>query len=149
MIIEQSRVRGLSVLTYTLGMLGSLADQFECHAASRSIDDIEAAGRAMRAAKYTIEQLMAAIETTLDENAHLADGEVCTLLLLKIALRRVGKPWDGDLEATYAPGGPLNPATDPRFYGLPAYHEGDVVGPCVCGSWPGGKCPRQTSKKHG
>ena len=22
----------------------------------------------------------------------------------------------------------------------PAYLEGDVVGPCVCGSWPGGKC---------
>lgn len=22
----------------------------------------------------------------------------------------------------------------------PAYPEGDVVGPCVCGSWPGGKC---------
>ena len=29
-----------------------------------------------------------------------------------------------------------------------AYPEGDVVGPCVCGSWPGGKClkcPRITS----
>jgi hypothetical protein len=24
----------------------------------------------------------------------------------------------------------------------PAYPEGDVVGPCVCGSWPGGKCLR-------
>lgn len=22
----------------------------------------------------------------------------------------------------------------------PPYPEGDVVGPCVCGSWPGGKC---------
>jgi len=22
----------------------------------------------------------------------------------------------------------------------PAYPEGDVIGPCVCGSWPGGKC---------
>ena len=22
----------------------------------------------------------------------------------------------------------------------PAYPEGDVVGPCICGSWPGGKC---------
>jgi hypothetical protein len=22
----------------------------------------------------------------------------------------------------------------------PAYPRGDVVGPCVCGSWPGGKC---------
>jgi hypothetical protein len=29
-----------------------------------------------------------------------------------------------------------------------AYPEGDVVGPCVCGSWPGGKClkcPRITN----
>jgi hypothetical protein len=28
-----------------------------------------------------------------------------------------------------------------------AYPEGDVVGPCICGSWPGGKClkcPRTT-----
>lgn len=24
----------------------------------------------------------------------------------------------------------------------PAYPEGEVVGPCVCGSWPGGECPR-------
>jgi hypothetical protein len=23
---------------------------------------------------------------------------------------------------------------------VPAYPRGDVVGPCVCGSWPGGKC---------
>jgi hypothetical protein len=29
-----------------------------------------------------------------------------------------------------------------------AYPEGDVVGPCICGSWPGGKClkcPRITT----
>jgi hypothetical protein len=29
-----------------------------------------------------------------------------------------------------------------------AYPEGDVVGPCICGSWPGGKClkcPRITA----
>lgn len=25
---------------------------------------------------------------------------------------------------------------------LPPYPTGDVVGPCVCGSWPGGKCLR-------
>ena len=23
---------------------------------------------------------------------------------------------------------------------VPNYPEGDVVGPCICGSWPGGKC---------
>ena len=31
---------------------------------------------------------------------------------------------------------PLNP----KDYGLPPYPDGEVVGPCVCGSWPGGKC---------
>lgn len=51
-------------------------------------------------------------------------------------------PWNSDFEAMYAPGGPLDPATDPRFHGLPAYPDGEVVGPCVCGSWPGGKCLR-------
>lgn len=30
----------------------------------------------------------------------------------------------------------------PEDYGLPPYPEGEVVGPCVCGSWPGGKCLR-------
>lgn len=28
---------------------------------------------------------------------------------------------------------------------LPEYPEGEVVGPCICGSWPGGacfKCPK-------
>lgn len=30
----------------------------------------------------------------------------------------------------------------PEFYGLPNYPEGDVIGQCVCGSWPGGKCLR-------
>ena len=39
--------------------LGALADQFECHAASRSINDVEAAGRAMRAAVVEIESLQA------------------------------------------------------------------------------------------
>lgn len=32
----------------------------------------------------------------LDANGHLADGEVCTLLPLKLALRKVGTPWAGD-----------------------------------------------------
>lgn len=33
-------------------------------------------------------------------------------------------------------------AVNPEDYGLPPYPEGEVVGPCVCGSWPGGKCLR-------
>lgn len=33
-------------------------------------------------------------------------------------------------------------ATAPAPTGQPPYPEGDVVGPCVCGSWPGGKCLR-------
>jgi hypothetical protein len=42
------------------------------------------------------EILRAAICQTLDANGHLADGEVCTLLALKVALRKVGTPWEGD-----------------------------------------------------
>ncbi len=40
--------------------------------------------------------LRQAIKQTLDDNGHLADGEVCTLLPLKLALRKVGTPWEGD-----------------------------------------------------
>lgn len=43
-----------------------------------------------------VEKLRAAICQTLDANSHLADGEVCTLLALKVALRESGAPWDGD-----------------------------------------------------
>lgn len=43
-----------------------------------------------------VERLRAAIVQTLDANGHLADGEVCTLLPLKIALRESGVPWSGD-----------------------------------------------------
>ena len=43
-----------------------------------------------------VERLRAAICQTLDANSHLADGEVCTLLPLKVALRKSGAPWDGD-----------------------------------------------------
>ena len=42
------------------------------------------------------EILRDAICQTLDANGHLADGEVCTLLALKVALRKVGTPWEGD-----------------------------------------------------
>lgn len=34
-----------------------------------------------------VERLRAAIEQTLDENGHLADGENCTLIVLKRALK--------------------------------------------------------------
>lgn len=30
----------------------------------------------------------------------------------------------------------------PEDHGLPPYPTGDIVGPCVCGSWPGGPCLR-------
>lgn len=43
------------------------------------------------------EILRAAICQTLDANGHLADGENCTLLPLKLALRKVGAPWAGDM----------------------------------------------------
>lgn len=53
---------GLSGLTE---LLWALADQFECHAASRGIDQVEEAGRAMRAAKREIEQLRDAANVAL------------------------------------------------------------------------------------
>jgi len=37
--------------------------------------------------------LEAAIIKTLNENAHLADGDVCTLIDLKKSLADIGKPW--------------------------------------------------------
>ena len=43
-----------------------------------------------------VARLRAAICQTLDTNSHLADGEVCTLLALKVALRESGVPWDGE-----------------------------------------------------
>lgn len=43
-----------------------------------------------------VERLRAAICRTLDANCHLADGEACTLLALKVALRESGAPWSGD-----------------------------------------------------
>lgn len=36
------------------------------------------------------DELLAAIETTLDENGHLADGDNCTLIALKRALAKIG-----------------------------------------------------------
>lgn len=40
--------------------------------------------------------LVSAAWRTLDENGHLADGENCTLIALKVALRNIGAPWAGD-----------------------------------------------------
>ena len=51
---DENPAGGLSALTDVLGLL---ADDFECHPLSRSIDDCEAAGRAMREAKDTIDML--------------------------------------------------------------------------------------------
>jgi len=41
--------------------------------------------------------MYAAICQTLDANRNLADGENCTLLALKVALRESGTPWSGDI----------------------------------------------------
>jgi hypothetical protein len=46
----------------------------------------------MRAAKSTIERLVSAIEKTLDENGHLADGDNCTLINLKRAIENRQPP---------------------------------------------------------
>jgi hypothetical protein len=34
------------------------------------------------------------------------------------------------------------PELNPQDHGLPPYPTGEVVGACVCGSWPGGECLR-------
>jgi len=44
-----------------------------------------------------VERLRSAICQTLDANGHLADGDVCTLLALKVAMRESGDPWHGDI----------------------------------------------------
>lgn len=43
----------------------------------------------------------------------------------------------------------IRAAGDDDTFDIP-YPEGDIVGPCICGSWPGGKClrcPRITQSK--
>lgn len=63
---------GLSALTE---LLGDLADQFECHAASRGIGQVEEAGRAMRAAKHEIERLRDAANVALGWLTGGMDGD--------------------------------------------------------------------------
>lgn len=46
--------------------------------------------RAAETLRNQRDELLAAIETTLDENGHLADGDNCTLIALKRALEKVG-----------------------------------------------------------
>lgn len=53
-------------------------------------DKLYAADKALGAAIRQRDELLAAIETTLDENGHLADGDNCTLIALKRALAKVG-----------------------------------------------------------
>lgn len=55
------------------------------------IDDHESAIREATAeAERQRDELSEAIRQTLNENGHLADGDVCTLKRLKDALRKVG-----------------------------------------------------------
>jgi len=61
--------------------LGALADQFECHALSRSIDDVEAAGRAMRAAKAEVDRLRTLAKDAYDAWQNDRDMRVGKLLL--------------------------------------------------------------------
>lgn len=42
----------------------------------------------LAAANGRVEMLSEAIQQTLDENRHLADGDICTLILLKRAIRK-------------------------------------------------------------
>lgn len=73
---------------------------YEIAGATDETDDISGSGYGSvdvaEILSAEVERLRAAICQTLDENCHLADGEVCTLLALKVALRESGKPWNGD-----------------------------------------------------
>lgn len=51
-------------------------------------------GGELLAARRERDELAAAIRQVLDENSHLADGEVCTLKRLKDALLAVGIDWE-------------------------------------------------------
>lgn len=42
--------------------------------------------------------------------------------------------------AASAPAAVADTAINPKDVGLPPYPKDHVVGPCVCGSWPGGEC---------
>lgn len=64
--------------------LGALADQFECHALSRSIDDVEAAGRAMRAAKAEIERMRKELTQAPIEKRTLPNGETVQVALVLV-----------------------------------------------------------------
>ena len=63
---------------------------------TEALEEVYAAGQSFaslaRSAEKWVEQrdmLLAAIQQTLDENGHLADGENCTLIVLK---RAIGEP---------------------------------------------------------
>lgn len=53
--------------------------------------------------------------------------------------------FDATYEAATIPSPAQEPVEVPAGFKLawvPDYPEGDVIGPCICGSWPGGKCLR-------
>lgn len=50
---------------------------------------VEQVLRFKKAALAEIQELRQAIKETLEENAHLADGDVCTLIKLKQAIGRI------------------------------------------------------------
>lgn len=63
-------------------------------------------GGELIAARSERDELAAAVRQTLDQNSHLADGDVCTLKSLKDALLAVGIDWakevgDGDTEIAW------------------------------------------------
>ena len=73
---------------------GAVAGQVDCHVrplverlrSPASSPNWSTADRWMIEAADEIERLRAAMQQTIDENLDLADGDVCTLILLKRAL---------------------------------------------------------------
>ena len=105
---------GGSALT---AVLGALADQFECHALSRSIDDIEAAGRAMRDAKAEIkrmrERLIFARAAVAEARVHFLAGQKeggWTLCALRLALDEIDGGLHDPVPNLEVRGGPSGPS---------------------------------------
>ena len=83
-----------------VGMARYMCDEIAGDINDRCSDSNEYARGSIEIATVLMDEvsrLRGAIGKTLDANCHLADGENCTLLSLKVALRESGSPWSGDI----------------------------------------------------
>lgn len=74
----------------------SLMSQAGADLVPKLIDALKLSQATIEVLEHQRNTLRGWIIETLDENSHLADGDMCTLINLKLALRKIGTPWDGD-----------------------------------------------------